>query len=434
MSSSKSDEIGSDLISTMPAIVTDKILKNLPLSVAAKTSILSRTWRRIWLSCNYLVFDEAFWEEFCKLDECFDWQKGSNIISNILFHHNGDIFSIHIVLRPQNAALTVDKNACLSQWLSLLSRNRPKKITLINWAAEWDSLVFTPSYIFRCTELVKLKLQCFVLNAPPFDFKGFPHLRNLELFYLKFNHGIDMLWSLVADCPSLVSLNIYHCLGMEFLDVDAPGLEKLIIRGAFVSLRLKNVPRLLDVSLCSVVSEMNDTETVVATINSLADSYELRSLSIEENLSKLLGAGGINKPLSVAFNHLHRLCLTELILIDSDVFWFTVAMLQSCPFIKDLEISITSNDDNDAIELMHEYCNDTDEYKLSRLQTVKITGITGSHAELELIKFVLAISVVLEKLFFKCEALDAVSELKVLRHMIRFPRASTNAQLVCLDE
>ncbi|KAL9238328.1 hypothetical protein vseg_012763 [Gypsophila vaccaria] len=432
MSCSKADEASTDLICSMPAIVTDKILKNLPLSIAAKMSILSRTWRRIWLSCNYLVFDEAFWDEFCKSDECFDWQKGSNIISNILCHHKGHIYSIHIVLRPENATHLVDKNMCVSRWLSLISRACPKKIVLINWASEWSTLVFMPSYIFHCTQLTRLKLQCFVLNASPFDFKGFPHLRSLELFYLKFNHGIDMVWSLVAKCPCLISLSLYHCLGMEIINVDAPGIEKLIVRGAFVSLSLKNAPRLRDVSLCSVVSEMNDTETVVATINSLANSYELRCLSIEENLSKFLAAGGINRPLSVAFNHLQRLCLTELKLSDPDVFCFALAMVESCPYIKDLEISTTY--DSDAVELTHDYCYDkSDDYKLCSLHTVKITGITGSNAELKLIEFVLAISVVLEKLFFKCEALDAVSELKVLRQLIRFPRAS-NAQLVCLDE
>ncbi|XP_074313106.1 F-box/FBD/LRR-repeat protein At1g13570-like isoform X6 [Silene latifolia] len=419
-----------DLISSMPAIVTDKILKYLPIAIAAKASILSRTWRHTWLSCHYLAFDGAFWDGFCKLDDSIDWHKGSSIITNVLCHHNGSIQSILLELRPDNADLLVDKNVHLSRWLSLLSRTCPKKITLINWAGEWSNLVIMPSYIFHCTELMKLKLQCFVLNAPPFDFKGFPRLKRLELLFMKFNNGIDMLWSFIAKCPCLVFLRLENCLGMDTLDVDAPRLEKLIIRGTFDSLRLKKVPRLIDVSLGSTKAEMSDTETAVATINSLASSYELQCLAIEGNLSKFLAAGGINKSLPVAFNHLDKLCLTDLILTDTDVFCFTLGMVQSCPFIKDLEISIIST--TDGVQDKYEY--HIDDYKLGRLHKVKITGITGTNAELKLIEYVLAISVVLENLFFKCEKLDAVSELRVLRQLIRLPRASTKAQFVCLGE
>ncbi|XP_074314696.1 F-box/FBD/LRR-repeat protein At1g13570-like [Silene latifolia] len=393
MASSKSVETNDDLISSMPAIVTDKILKHLPLAIAAKTSILSRTWRRNWLSCPYLVFDVAFWDGFSKLDDSVNWHKGSNIMSSVLFHHNGRVDSFYLDLRP--ADLQIDKNVSLSQWLSLLSRNCPRKITLISWAGEWSSLVIMPSYIFHCKELMKLKLQCFVLYAPPLDFKGFSHLKRLELLYMKFNNGIDMLWSLIAKCPCLVFLRLENCLGMNILDIDhAPSLEKLIIKGPFDSLRLKKVPRLIDVSLSSTKSKMSDTKTAVATINSLASSYKLKCLAIE---------GGINKSLPVAFNHLDKLCLTDLTLTDTDVFCFSLGMLQSCPFIKDLEISHNRNSE------------EADLCSLCRLPQPPMlfrTSITGSNAELKLIEYLLAISVVLENLFFKCEKLDAASELK----------------------
>ncbi|XP_074310430.1 F-box/FBD/LRR-repeat protein At1g13570-like [Silene latifolia] len=426
----ESVETNNDLISTMSVIVTDKILKLLPLTIAAKTSILSRTWRRNWLSCPYLAFDRAFWDGFCKLDDSVNWHKGSNIISNVLCHHNGRIQSIDIDLRLGDADLLVDKSASLSQWLSLLSRTYPRKIVLINWAKEWSDVVIMPSYIFLCTELINLKLDCFILNAPPFDFKGFPHLKCLELLYLKFNNGIDMLWSLIAKCPCLVFLRLENCLGMDILDIDAPSLEKLIIKGAFDSLRLKKVPRLIDVSLCSTKSKMSDTETAVASISSLASSSELQCIVIEGNLSKFLAAGGINKSLPVAFNHLQNLCLTGLILTDTDVFCFTLGMIQSGPFMKNLEISMTST--TDVVPDKYEY--PINDYKLGRLRTVKIMGITGSNAELKLIEYVLAISLVLENLFFKCEKLDAASELKVLRQLIRLPRASAKAQFICLGE
>ncbi|XP_074314698.1 F-box/LRR-repeat protein 13-like [Silene latifolia] len=225
MASSESLETNNNLITIMPAIVTDKILKYLPFTIAAKTSILSRTWRHIWLSCPYLTFDETFWTGFRKADSTTDWQKESRIISNILLHHNGRIQSFYLVLKPGNADLQVDKNASLSPWLSLLSRTYTKKIALDNWARKWSDLVILPSYIFHCTDLMKLKLQCFVLITPPFDFKGFPHLKRLELLCLKFNNDIDMLWSIIAKCPCLVFLRLEDCLGMDILDVDGHDLK-----------------------------------------------------------------------------------------------------------------------------------------------------------------------------------------------------------------
>ncbi|XP_074313112.1 F-box/FBD/LRR-repeat protein At1g13570-like [Silene latifolia] len=433
MASSESLETSNDLISTMPAIVIDKILKHLPLTIAAKTSILSRSWRRIWLSCPYLAFDRAFWRGLPIADTKTDWQKGSRIISNILLHHNGRIHSIYLVLKHDNADLLVDKNASLSQWLTLLAKTCPRKIALINWAGKWSNLVIMPSYIFHCTELVKLTLKSFVLSTPPFDFNGFPHLKHLELFCLKFNNGIDILWNIIAKCPCLVLLRLEKCLGMDILDIDAPSLEKLIIRGEFVSLCLKEAPRLTDVTLCSTKSKMTGIEPVVATINSLASSYNLQSLEIDGNLSKFLAAGGIFKSLPVTFNRLDRLCLANLELSDSDVFRFSLGMVQSCPVIQDLEISIISLSNN-AVENSYVHQNKHYDYELRKLQKVKITGITGSSAELKFIEHVLAKSVVLEMMFFKCEKTDAVSELKVLKQLIRFPRASTKAQFVYLEE
>ncbi|XP_074314699.1 F-box/FBD/LRR-repeat protein At1g13570-like [Silene latifolia] len=434
MASSESLETNNDLISIMPAIVTDKILKHLPLKIAAKTSILSRTWRRIWLSCPYLTFDETFWAGFHNVDSTTDWQKGSCIINNILLHHNASIHSFYVVLKPNNADadLLVDKNASLSQWLSVLAKTCTRKLVLRNCARKWHNLVILTSYIFHCTKLTKLRLHCFVLIAPPFDFKGFPHLKHLELYFMKFNRGLDMLWSIIAKCPCLVFLRLDNCLGVDILNVDAPRLEKLIIRGISDSLCLKKAPRLTDVLLCSINSKMKGIKTVVATIKSLSSSYNLQSLEIEGNLSKLLAAGGINKSLPVAFNCLHRLCLAKLDLSDSDVFCFTHGMLQSCPVLRDLEISIISP--SNAVGHSNVHQSNHYNYELRKLQKVKITGITGSSAELKFIEYVLAKSVVLEIMFFKCGKQDVVSEHKVLKQLIRFPRASTKAQFVYMEE
>lgn len=89
------------------------------------------------------------------------------------------------------------------------------------------------------------------------------------------------------------------------------------------------------------------------------------------------------------------------------------------------------NSRRSVVQHKFEYNKD---YKLGRLLKVLVTGLTGSSAELELIKFVLAISVVLEELSFKCCDLDPISELKMSRELLELPRASSKAKLVCLEQ
>ncbi|KMT03245.1 hypothetical protein BVRB_8g197900 [Beta vulgaris subsp. vulgaris] len=418
-------ETTQDMISSVPTEVTDKIMKRLPLKTAAKMSVLSRKWRRNWLSHRYLVFDRDFWKEQRKNGK-IEWHKISVIIiSNILFLHNGpvQVFHLHI---PDGSGDNISLN--LSPWIFFLSRIGVKKISITNWS----NRLIIPSHIYACKELVKLRIEDYVIQIPPCEFKGFAHLRNLELVDVEFKH--ETLKSLIASCPQLKVLVLENnSTGMNNVVIDAPRLEALTIRCAFKSLALENVPCVKSVIVClqsdleeDMEEDFSDIEIVDA-IKVLASSTKLQCLQFEGLMCELLAAAYIAQPFTLAFNHLHRLCLIELELRSFRIFSFTFSMLQSCPFIKDLHISLNSIQDN----VQHKFDYNED-YKLGHLLKVRITGITGSSAEFKLIEYVLATSVVLEKLFVKCAYLNPSSELKVLRELLQLPRASPKAKLVCL--
>ncbi|KMT03244.1 hypothetical protein BVRB_8g197890 isoform B [Beta vulgaris subsp. vulgaris] len=200
----KIPETTQDMISSMPTEVTDKIMKRLPLKMAAKMSMLSRIWRRNWLSHRYLVFDKAFWEEHCKNGK-FDWLKISKIISNILFFHNGAVQVFHLYI-PEEVGGYEDMSLNISQWLSFLSRVGVKKICISNGS---DRLLTIPSHIYACKELVKLRIEFYVLARLPCEFKGFAHLRNLELVNVKIQLLDKTINILIASCPRLTGLVIY---------------------------------------------------------------------------------------------------------------------------------------------------------------------------------------------------------------------------------
>uniref|UniRef100_A0A803MPR9 F-box/LRR-repeat protein 15/At3g58940/PEG3-like LRR domain-containing protein n=1 Tax=Chenopodium quinoa TaxID=63459 RepID=A0A803MPR9_CHEQI len=184
--------------------------KKIQVSMLAKTSVLSRKWRRNWLSLKYLIFNKAFWEEH-KSSTYFDWKRINEIISGILLHHNGPVheFYLHVPNDPDQ-----EFYLNLSQWLSFLSRAAIKKITLVN-LAKADSLPIMPSHIFSCNELVDLKIVYYALNAPPSDCLGFAYLQNLELLSVEFKH--DVFRSLIASCPGLTQLKLKDCIGITNL-------------------------------------------------------------------------------------------------------------------------------------------------------------------------------------------------------------------------
>ncbi|XP_048490905.1 F-box/FBD/LRR-repeat protein At1g13570 isoform X2 [Beta vulgaris subsp. vulgaris] len=415
----KFGETTQDMISSMPTEVTDKIMKRLPLKTAAKMSVLSRKWRRNWLSHRYLVFDRDFWEEQRKNGK-IEWHKISNIISNILFLHNGpvQVFHLYIPGRSDNISLN------LSPWLFFLSRIGVKKIRITNGS----NCLTIPSHIYACKELVKLSIQHYVVETPPCEFKGFAHLRNIELVDVEFKH--ETMKSLIASCPQLTVLVLQDWYGMDNVVIDAPRLEVLTIRGEFMSLAFENVSCVKSVTIC--LNEEEDPSNYIETIDAikiLASSTELQCLQFGGRMSKLLAAGYAAQPFTLAFNHLHRLSLTDFDLSDFGVFCFTFSMLQSCPSIKDLHISLDPN--KRSVKHKFDYNKD---YKLRHLLKVEITGITGSSVEFKLIEYVLATSVVLEKLLFKCAYLDPSSELKVSRVLLQLPRASPKAKLVCMEQ
>ncbi|XP_021723489.1 F-box/FBD/LRR-repeat protein At1g13570-like [Chenopodium quinoa] len=242
----KIPEPNQDLISNLPSHLAEKILKRLPLSMAAKTSVLSRKWRRYWLSIRHLVFDYTFWEEH-KISGHYDYQNISNIISNILLHHNGPIHEFYLYV-PQHPQLI---NLNLSQWLSFLSRAGIRRLSLTNFVGFGGApKTILPSCIFACSELVKLKLHCYELNyTPPSDCMGFAHLRTLKLLLVKFKHG-GLFTSLISSCPRLTTLSLEYCTGFSDLKFEhASILESLTIQGSFVPLDFKNASYLKRVSL-----------------------------------------------------------------------------------------------------------------------------------------------------------------------------------------
>ncbi|KAH9607032.1 hypothetical protein KSS87_013807 [Heliosperma pusillum] len=386
MACSKSSKKMEDFFVNVPDIVIDKILEKLPIRMAAQTSVLSRQWRHAWLSLERLTFDFDFEEQQENKDGSCNWQKISCIISSILLRHNGPVHDFYLFV-PDDAE-GVHMN--LSQWISFLSKNRVQKIVIDN--SDGDTIT---SYIFWCSELVYLELASFVLNPPPTCFHGFPKLKHLELLNIEFTKE-NIFSSLIKNCRTLVTLKLVNWTGMDHVVIDAPCLKTLILKGDFDSLAFINVRSLERISLHSYKRlEKLITAKTVDAVNLLATYCPLQSIEFNGRLCEFLAAGGNMRSTSVTFNHLDELCLSYLNLNDFAVFHYLLSMIECCAYIKTFDIS----------------------------------GITGSTAELKLVEYLLAISPVLENVFFKSGECDNESELKMSRALMGFPRTSPKARL-----
>ncbi|XP_074274730.1 F-box/FBD/LRR-repeat protein At1g13570-like isoform X3 [Silene latifolia] len=397
-----------DFFENAPDLVIDKILENLPIRMAAQTSVLSKQWRRAWLSLKVLSFDKNFWKE----QKNSDWQKCSRIISNILLYHDGLVHKFDLSIPFDTSRDRMSH----SQWISFLSKNGVREILISKPFSRMD----ITSYIFRCGEIVRLRLIGCSLNHPPTDFSGFPNLKHLELIGVHFNKP-NVFRRLIENCKVLQTLHFFSCFGMDHVVVDLPCLQSLILIGELESLAFRNIRSLKSISLYSFESLTVETFDAV---NLLANSCQLQSITFDGHLFKLFVAGGIKRSSSVTFNHLNELCLRSLSLGEFGVLRDLLSMIECCPYIMKLDISVTvrENVGQDIVEFNYNY-------KLDHLREVIISGITGSSAELKLVEYLLAISTVLENLFLKSGELGIESKLTMSSVLMGFPRASPKARL-----
>ncbi|XP_074274734.1 F-box/FBD/LRR-repeat protein At1g13570-like isoform X2 [Silene latifolia] len=420
MACSKSSKKMKDFFENAPDLVIGKILENLPIRMAAQASVLSKKWRHAWLSLENLIFDSDFQKQQENEDGSCNWRKSSRIISRILLHHNGPIHSFDLYV-PEDAD---EDHMNLSQWISFLSKNGVQMITITHW----DSKMYIPSNIFRCSELVYLELANCTLNPPPTCFHGFPKLKYLELVNVEFTNQ-NIFCSLIENCRMLVTLILVDWVGIDHFVIDAPSLQTLIIIGDFESLAFRNVSSLESISMgLRKMPEILVTVEIADAINLLASSCQLQCISFDDHLCKIFAAGGLIRSSSVTFNQLQELRLINISLGKFRVLRDVLSMIESCPYIKKLIILVTSGKNVGQHMVDFNY-----NYKLDHLQEVYIEGITGSSAELKLVEYLLAISPVLENMFFYSGKLGIESEPKMLRALMGFPRASPKARLLFLE-
>ncbi|KAF5787168.1 putative leucine-rich repeat domain superfamily, F-box-like domain superfamily [Helianthus annuus] len=177
-----------DIITTLPQIIIETILRFLPIEEAARTSILSREWRYKWTTIPKLVFLEDSVKEPNEERRLSSQKQMSDLECDLLLHQ-GPIQEF--TLTTMNAPDTCFE---IDQIILHLSRNH----TVLKFRLDLD--VFRlPLSLFSLHQLTDLSLyRCQIKHIPVFNRFGSLTSLSLEKVWI----SMESLLHLLSLCPS----------------------------------------------------------------------------------------------------------------------------------------------------------------------------------------------------------------------------------------
>ncbi|RCV06308.1 hypothetical protein SETIT_1G152800v2 [Setaria italica] len=208
---------GVDRISSLPAGTLRDIVSRLPVKDAARTTVLSKRWRRVWHTTPLVLVDAHLLPSapigtsrsrpFClRADprDLFGGPRGlPDAVSTVLAAHPGPFRCVYLTGTPMETHRDE-----LAFWLQHLAAKAVQELFFINRARTMDNDAHLPATLFRCTSLTKLYIGFwwFPETATLPRTVAFPYLRELGLFSLIMKE--EDLAFLLNRCPVLEKLLI----------------------------------------------------------------------------------------------------------------------------------------------------------------------------------------------------------------------------------
>ncbi|KAJ7954004.1 F-box/FBD/LRR-repeat protein [Quillaja saponaria] len=419
------DFSGADLISDLPQSIIESILTRLPIRDAIRMSILSSKWRYKWTTLTQLVFDEK-----CVTltnDGAAVLKSLLNFITRVLFLHQGPIHKFQVWTSYLQSCPDID------QWILFLSRNDIKELALELGEGEWFRV---PSCLYKCKKLTRLELFRCELE-PPLTFKGFVSLKSLNLHQVLV--APDVIENIICSCPLLESLSLSYFDSLA-LNIRAPNLKYLYLEGEFKDIWLEDTPLLVDMSVAMYmtddIAEHFEQSSSCNFVKCLGGVPQLERLSGHIYFSKYLSIGNDPGILPLTYNHLKTIELNQVSFEDMKEILVVLYLITSSPNLVELQISGSSNTPaaTDVPDLEFWEKKGPSDCLFKRLKVVKITDMSGVTHEMGFMKFLLGSSPVLEVMSITPCVYVLEAQLNILIELVRFRRASSQAEIVfCSD-
>ncbi|KAK1603615.1 hypothetical protein QYE76_027288 [Lolium multiflorum] len=407
------DISAAEILDSLPPAILDEILSRLPIRDAARTSVLSRAWRRRWESVPYPVLN---------------WPRGtpSAPIDAVLAHRTCPVSEFrHQYVSELEFHLS-------DLWLLRLASLGVQSLHLKFKWLKADGIVRIPhfhmlhSHIFSCLELIVLDLESCDFPGLQYGFAGFPNLTTISFCNVRFPRGLSGLEALISSSSSLRRLRLEN-LRMpnkyEQWVIHAPNLQSLLISSVFdYGWQVDYLPSLEEAEI-KLRNYSNDQEIV----NLISRLDQARILQLDmpcslDNLLEELPRSFVNlKSLSL---HIPYCCLSSFLSI--------FCLVRKAPNLEVLDVELgfhfEEDDEVDINVLNGQRADDP----FSSLTSVHMKNVSWDSYEMTFIQFILSQARQLEVLSIHESRghLTSDEEAFVAAEVARYRRASPAANVV----
>ncbi|XP_058724939.1 F-box/FBD/LRR-repeat protein At1g13570-like [Vicia villosa] len=427
------ETVVTDMISCLPGHVIDQILSYLPIREAVRTSVLSKIWKNKWYTLPNLVFNKQGVSDVASEYALVNHNKIVKIVDHVLLIHSGPINMFKFTVDEDDIIgeiLVTD----MDRWILHLTGRSIKELVLeFQFLTEEEEEYYKiPWCLFSCQSLHHLKLKWCWLN-PPKVFEGFRNLRSLDLNLVTMTQ--DAFENMIFGCPLLENLKLKEVDGLTQINIHAPNLKIFEVFGEFEGISFDNTFQLVTTIVDSRfnLSPENDQSILHGPSSNLLDFFDhqshLQSLVIGSCFLKYLAAGILPMKLPISCIGLSYLSLS-INFDDLKEISAALCLLRSSPNLKKLEISARIELHTVPLTPVSVYYWDDTFSRPDtpiQVQYVTIDSISGFQPELDLIRFLLLYSPMLEKMIVK-PIVNVRPEL--VPELIRFKRASGEAEVI----
>ncbi|CAH1441155.1 unnamed protein product [Lactuca virosa] len=277
------------------------------------------------------------------------------------------------------------------------------------------------------------------LYKPPLEFNGFLNLEELRLEEVDF--GTSLCGNKI-NLPQLKKLSLFTCKNVYNFNIKARKLRQLTVIACpdALLLGLMDSPCLTSV----FISSQNYTQDFVGVekmnlATMLSNLPRLEYFFTDSNFMMSLVAEKIPKLLPRAISSLKYLWLLRFQLGDLEQLHAALCLLRNSlrnsPNLAKLTVTHSMEPRVDVgLALNHLESPNCLDCTLDQLQTVEMTRLEGSKAELLFIKLLLAHSPSLDKLTITpSQKTDAQKRFDIAKDVMWFPRASPKAKILYLN-
>lgn len=364
-----------DMINNLPPNIIQTMLTFMPMRDAFKTSILSHSWRYHCVNMPKLKFDDELFQE-SPYNHLSNKCKLLHIVYPILLLHHRPILEFSLSISQLSSCCEIDQII-----LHLSGNPTMKSFTLCIGSGDDHKLL---SSFFMLQQLTHLTLQNCAFQ-PPSKFYGFGMLTSLCFHNVSIT--VKVLLRFIFNCPLLKSFTL-----------------------------------------------IEDEQHAIGSWNSdFVELFEclplIEHLHMSSHPVKCFATGVMPQKLPSALVHLRVLVLSGLCFAKEVELRSALLLITSSPNIEKIEMEMCYSTEVSSMNLLEveDYCY----ISLDNLRELEIKNMSNIRPGMDFVKLILGKSPTLRNVGIVIDNRVTINdEVKMLRELLQYQRASTNAKIV----